>query len=494
MATTTLTSTEAVPEAVSGKDEYEFDVFVNYHDSDEQWVYDHLKQRLNQADVRFSDRYDFRVGPPKLQEMARCIKESRWTVLILTRAYLASSWNDCFTTMSQTLGVEQEKWRTIVVRVEEDLQLPPSLEMLCGIDLSRDPHDEMEWDRLIRGVGGTAPERESIAQSPIRRGGVHAVRKGLDALIDLLASPEICEAVSKFQNDFQTCCEQIEILSDYKALHDQLHVLQFQCFTNIAMAAPGFPDGPGCYQMMSDALHQLDRIVSHSRAIADRGKVASQSWIGQLATLQGLLSRVHEEFDPAPLATILPQLGRILQKDPSKINNRLNQTASALRLPHLEMALSKIRGVMDGPTLDPEKVSIFDAGLKALVHLGGELAAAVDEHNRWQELDDELRYIEGELKDESAGYDLASDWSSLVERMGGLYAVPDEWGVKLQADAAALTSALEARNARLIRYKFADFRAKAGIRFYEIDAALLRHCGELRMVTQPLFTLMEFAG
>jgi len=491
MTTALLISPEASLKADARDKDCEYDVFVNYHESDEKWVYDHLKLRLNQAEIRFSDKNDFRLGVPKLDEMGRCIAESRWTLLVLTRAYLASNWDDYFSLMCQARGLDEKKWRTIVLTVESGLKLPPSLEVLCGIDLSRDLEDEMEWARLIRGVGGEVSDQEPIAQGPLRQGGAFALRKGLDALLDLLASPEILRTVAEFQHDFRTCCEQIDILGDYKALHDQLHVLQFQCFNNVAFAALGFPDGPGTYEMLGDARLMLEQIVGQSTTIAARGKVAPQSWVNKLAAVQQMLSKAHDDLDPAPLATIISQLVRILAIDPSKINDRLNQTASILRLPQLGQALQAIRNVMNGPELDPEKVGLFDSGIKALTQLGVGLAAAIGEHNRWQEFDTELRLLENALK-EDEDYDASWDWANLGGTMGPLYAGPEDWAGKLRSDAAALTQALEAKNGKRIRHKFRDFRAKAGIRFYEIDRDLLRHCEDLRMVGQPLCTLMEF--
>src|SRR5262245_33296390 len=75
-------------------DDFEYDAFVDYHESDDGWVQDHLILRLNRSDIRCADRNDFRLGPPKLTEMERCIGESRWTVLVITRQYLESSWNE----------------------------------------------------------------------------------------------------------------------------------------------------------------------------------------------------------------------------------------------------------------------------------------------------------------------------------------------------------------------------------------------------------------
>jgi hypothetical protein len=56
------------------------------------------------------------------------------------------------------------------------------------------------------------------------------ISQGLDALSVLMQAPHVRAAVFTFRTDFQAACEQIDVLSNYKDLHDLLHTLQFQCF------------------------------------------------------------------------------------------------------------------------------------------------------------------------------------------------------------------------------------------------------------------------
>jgi len=54
-----------------------------------------------------------------------------------------------------------------------------------------------------------------------------AGRAGLQALGDLIGrSPQMRAALFAFRADFQAACTQVDVLGDYKDLHDLLHRLQ----------------------------------------------------------------------------------------------------------------------------------------------------------------------------------------------------------------------------------------------------------------------------
>lgn len=68
------------------------------------------------------------------------------------------------------------------------------------------------------------------------------VSQGLNALVELMQVPAVKDAVITFRVVFQAACEQIDVIANYKALHDLLHTLEFQCYGVIVQAAKRFPD------------------------------------------------------------------------------------------------------------------------------------------------------------------------------------------------------------------------------------------------------------
>jgi hypothetical protein len=69
-----------------------------------------------------------------------------------------------------------------------------------------------------------------------------AISTGLSALSELMQRlPEVRRDVSVFQDVLGAAHEQIDLLRDYKDLHDLLHHLQFQFYDDILQEAPRFP-------------------------------------------------------------------------------------------------------------------------------------------------------------------------------------------------------------------------------------------------------------
>ncbi len=76
---------------------YHFDVFVSYRQRspDKEWVRGLLCKALREAGLSvFIDVEQFRLGEPVINEMARGVEESTYTVAVATPAYLQSSYTE----------------------------------------------------------------------------------------------------------------------------------------------------------------------------------------------------------------------------------------------------------------------------------------------------------------------------------------------------------------------------------------------------------------
>ena len=70
---------------------FAYDVFISYrhHEPDLTWVRTTLLPRLRVAGLKVCIDYDcFRLGAPLVLEMARAVEQSRYTVAVLSPAYL----------------------------------------------------------------------------------------------------------------------------------------------------------------------------------------------------------------------------------------------------------------------------------------------------------------------------------------------------------------------------------------------------------------------
>ncbi len=72
-----------------------YDVFVSYASADRQWVQDELVPALKNAGLRVCiDTDDFLIGLPIVNNIERAVTSSRYTLIVMTANWVASSWSD----------------------------------------------------------------------------------------------------------------------------------------------------------------------------------------------------------------------------------------------------------------------------------------------------------------------------------------------------------------------------------------------------------------
>ena len=72
----------------------QYDLFIVYAPDDSEWVEGYLMPTLSDADVRIASEADFTLGVPKLDEVERTIKESRYTLLVISNSFPTGWMND----------------------------------------------------------------------------------------------------------------------------------------------------------------------------------------------------------------------------------------------------------------------------------------------------------------------------------------------------------------------------------------------------------------
>ena len=95
-------------------DKFTYDVFLSYRnqDPDKTWVRKTLYPRLKTEGLKVClDVVDFPLGEPVINAMERAVEESRYTMAVLTPAYLTSSFADFENVIAQHLGLEQSQRR-----------------------------------------------------------------------------------------------------------------------------------------------------------------------------------------------------------------------------------------------------------------------------------------------------------------------------------------------------------------------------------------------
>src|SRR6266542_2673196 len=80
-------------ETAMAETEFKYDVFISYSHKDEEWVVNILLPALEAAGLKVCiDFRDFVPGKPSRHNMRDACKESAYTVLVMTPAWMASEW------------------------------------------------------------------------------------------------------------------------------------------------------------------------------------------------------------------------------------------------------------------------------------------------------------------------------------------------------------------------------------------------------------------
>jgi hypothetical protein len=308
-----------------------------------------------------------------------------------------------------------------------------------------------------------------------------------------MQEPAVRDAVVTFRVHFERACDQIDVVASLKDLHDLLHSLQLNCYDGIVQEAKKFPDDEQAQAILHEHEVTLQDKLDDLRKIVARPGVAPAevAWIEQdLEPARRELHAALAALDTRKLKQARWMLNRVLAIEPSKINTRLNQAARALSLPDLIAAMADIRDQLRSLNLDAEKVGQFEVGVETLGRLDGTLTALVEDHDRWQAAELELRLIESNLEQSLEA--LEYSWPQIQEKVHPLTVGSDEpWAVTFREEGKKLGSALEAQDAVKIRLRFRGYRRQAGIRFHNVDVMLKKQCDELRKAGGPLAEVLR---
>jgi hypothetical protein len=481
---------------------YSYDVFISYSHRDRHWVDDELLPGLEQKGFHACiDHRDFKGGVPVVENIQEAVETSRKTVMVLTQEYLNSAWAQFEGLMLQTRDPANRTRRLIPLRREE-CSLPDRIAYLTYVDFAGPEDLDVEWNKLFAALGPPSingpnipPSRPASDPEPVADTS-RSAREGLEALIELTAIPQVRASAAAFGAVFATSRRQIEVLAHYKDLHDLLHTLQFRCYNylmNLVRNVKRALDDSSIWENAFDCEVELqENIVLGLKRFLEEGTLSQ----GQAVWVKGLTDNLNvvcvaiEDRDAAGLEAALRPVNRVLGVQPVRINTRLNEAARALPLPDLAEALGRMHDQLALPAANHNAARKVKEGVGALETLSGALDQLIREHDRWQEIDIELRRIEATVGQDLA--ELTSSWPYLrgMTQQAGSDGGGD-WANFLALDIRKLDDAVEAHDQSRIRQSFSRYRTRVSNRFYHVDLTLKELCGSLRGVGEPLAILTE---
>ena len=133
------------------RDDKAYDVFISYRqqDPDGAWVRGVLVERLRAAGLRvFVDYESFRLGAPLVLEMARGVEQSRYTLAVLSPAYLESHFTELENVLAEHLGLELSQRRLLMVR-RAPCEPRLGLRARLWLDMTSDEEADRNLPRLV---------------------------------------------------------------------------------------------------------------------------------------------------------------------------------------------------------------------------------------------------------------------------------------------------------------------------------------------------------
>jgi hypothetical protein len=317
------------------------------------------------------------------------------------------------------------------------------------------------------------------------------ISAGLIGLTQQLRVPQVYAVLSGFRADFQAACEQIALINQCKQLHDQLQELD-KPYTIIDRGRRRLSIDPLAWDDLSTTALELEIVIGEVIDLANQPlSTVDSSWCVQHLTQSR--AELYAAFDLSSLEQLdsaVGRLRRVLAREPSRINTRLVTAAGALRLEQLMRAMTTVRDILARTSPGIAVVRHLNLLVDQLSELNQRLDTLVDNHNRWQEIDDELRRVEANVAHDLVELELAwPDLRGMVQVV--LNGGSADWARSLGQTLDGLDHALAAGDTVRVRRMFIGFRSQANGRFCKVDDELLRTCNDLQQIGESLDLLLK---
>ena len=330
----------------------------------------------------------------------------------------------------------------------------------------------------------------------------------------MLHEPDLKVRVIEFRVWFVNVSGQIEVLRCYKALHDELHLLEYHCYNFVIqevrrvadlrrrlLADQPNPAPTVLVAKLRDCVRWelIDQPEIELRAViyrlhqteASRQLPRSETaWVKELGPALDGLSAALNDRDVSRLEWVGGALSRVIRLRPFQVNSRLFRAAIDLHLESLIEALEQIQALLARAGVKAARLGPLRAGQTALASLHHTLSRLVDEHNQWQDVDVELRQIEDNFRFDLTILEVF--WPGVRQRVQALSGDDDEATARaLREDTERLEKAVAEHNPARIERHFLRFRSQAANRFLNVDETLKTLCSELTKVADPVAAVLD---
>jgi hypothetical protein len=319
----------------------------------------------------------------------------------------------------------------------------------------------------------------------------------VDALKDQLKNPDVRKVVIPHRDELTELMKDIDVLANYKRLHDYLQTINFTHYPQLADEIKRLRQDPVAATSLEEHVDQLNDIRSRAReaanALPDTAAVREEQllWVNKLHDLIEELRQAVEALDDRRGAQAIRTINRLLRPQPSRLNTLLSLTAKKLPLEGLVQTIDEV--VQTVATNEASSVEMRE-GLHSLQNMLPQLKGRVTEHEQWQEIENEFlttdEFIEQGTPDSVDEFNEL--WPEAKARVAALAGMDpgSAWAKRSKSLAESIDNALAA-DVVSARTNFRTFRHTVLFHFFQVDRALRSQCEAILAIRTPLQSLLS---
>jgi hypothetical protein len=328
--------------------------------------------------------------------------------------------------------------------------------------------------------------------------GARTVEEGIRGLVRLMDNSAIRDSAVEFRTIFRGSRDNIEELARYKKLHDGLHSLQLirvSFMERYLRAGAGPPDdqpapaGPEALLELQTCEFDLRRLEEDLAGPAQKVATAAREarWLKQAHEVTRLVQRGSEQADLTVLVEAASIIDSVLPTEFSRIYGLLRLAFRQLRLGELVRTMKRICDKAEASGQAPADLGRYRASLQRLEGVDRDLAELIDDHDKWQEIDNALR---AQANGWRAPGGAPPQWEGTQEMLlDQCNRSGEDWAKQLAGAVGRLEAAVQGGQPGADLFKLV--RHMAIRRFYYVDKQLDNLCAELRRIGEPLNAVWE---
>ncbi|HVG59808.1 MAG TPA: TIR domain-containing protein [Hyalangium sp.] len=318
---------------------------------------------------------------------------------------------------------------------------------------------------------------------------VTAANTGLRLLRDLSSQvPEVAEAVNRSREAIANTHDQAGKLETFKLIHDELHVIEFECLRPMQASGPTSRLRP--FKIRFDGVARRIQDALQTRAVAP---LVQEALLDELEEVATAFQAAVALQNATARAQLLGALNVLLTRLPPQLEQGISAAAQELNLDRLVVLMDLVRQALPRAPLHHPELEPLMQSAEALHRLRNELVGRVDEHHRLQVLDSKLRTVcVGGVTPAT----VPAEWARIKKARSRLPSPPvtpelrgaseDLTAIEAELEEALGKSESQAALDLLQEY----FRAVSSV-FRNVDASLKEFCLQFSEVSQPLKTVLD---